>query len=107
MSDFYGFDGRPISDMHEWGEERRRHQRVALYETDAVTISTVFLGLDHQYGDGPPLIFETMIFEAGTLDQECWRYSTVEEARIGHEAAIERWKTVLRYRLADPTLTQP
>jgi hypothetical protein len=25
-------------------------------------LSTVWLGLDHQYGDGPPLIFETMLF---------------------------------------------
>ncbi|SPA03543.1 protein of unknown function (plasmid) [Cupriavidus taiwanensis] len=26
-------------------------------------ISTVFLGLDHQWADGPPLIFETMVYE--------------------------------------------
>jgi hypothetical protein len=25
-------------------------------------LSTVFLGMDHSYGDGPPLIFETMLF---------------------------------------------
>ena len=25
-------------------------------------LSTVWLGLDHQWGDGPPLIFETMLF---------------------------------------------
>lgn len=25
-------------------------------------VSTVFLGLDHSYGTGPPLLFETMVF---------------------------------------------
>lgn len=54
-------------------------------------ISTVFLGLDHQWLDGPPILFETMIF-GGKLDGECWRYSTWEEAREGHEAAVEKVK---------------
>lgn len=25
-------------------------------------VSTVFLGLDHSFGGGPPILFETMIF---------------------------------------------
>lgn len=54
---------------------------------DAV-VSTVFLGLDHQFGDGPPLVFETMIF-GGEHDQEQWRYSTIEEAREGHDRAVQ------------------
>lgn len=41
-----------------------------------VKVSTVFLGLDHNYSPtGPPLIFETMVF-GGKMDQEEWRYST-------------------------------
>jgi hypothetical protein len=53
-----------------------------------VWISTVWLGLNHSYlGDGPPIIFETMVF-GGNLDQEQWRYSTPEQARAGHAAAV-------------------
>ena len=53
-----------------------------------VHVSTVFLGLDHQYGDGPPLLFETMIFN-GREDGYQDRYSTYQEALIGHEKALQ------------------
>lgn len=53
--------------------------------------------LNHQYGDGPPLIFETMLFKSkddlDALDFE--RYSTEAEAVAGHEAMVERWKEPL------------
>ena len=50
-------------------------------------VSTVFLGIDHNFGDGPPLLFETMIF-GGKYDNWQDRYATREEALAGHEAAI-------------------
>lgn len=50
-----------------------------------ILVSTVFLGLDHRYGDGPPLLFESMIF-GGPLSGEQRRYSTKAEALAGHEA---------------------
>jgi hypothetical protein len=57
-------------------------------------VSTVFLGLDHNFFfNGPPLVFETMVFQHGFgavdfegLDQQ--RYSTWDEAVQGH------WTTV-------------
>jgi len=61
---------------------------------DGRWVSTVFLGLDHQYGDGPPLLFETMIFAVPEKDESiykndeyCERYSTWEAAEQGHEKA--------------------
>lgn len=49
-----------------------------------VEVSTVWLGLDHNWWpDRPMKIFETMIF-GGDLDLEQWRYSTEEEALAGH-----------------------
>ena len=50
-------------------------------------VSTVFLGLDHGFGNGPPVLFETMIF-SGSNGQQQWRYGTVEEARAGHAHAV-------------------
>ena len=54
-----------------------------------VSISTVFLGLDHQWGDGPPLLFETMIF-GGPHDGYQERCSTWDEAEAQHKVAVTR-----------------
>jgi len=56
--------------------------------SDGADVSTVFLGLDHQFGDGPPLLFETLIF-GGDRDGDMWRYSTWEEAEAGHDAVVD------------------
>ena len=49
----------------------------------------VFLGLDHSFGSGPPLLFETMVF-GGPLDEEMDRYTTWDEAEAGHKAMVKR-----------------
>ena len=51
-----------------------------------IEVSTVHLVIDHQYGDGPPLIFETMVFGDGEGD--CERYSTEQQAREGHTRMV-------------------
>lgn len=96
MIRYYDKDGTPISDVLAWGKklEDIEYKRVAKTTLpDGTWVSTVWLGLDHQYGDGPPLIFETMVFEAehdlGELDQK--RYSTLAEAEDGHNAMVKRW----------------
>lgn len=55
------------------------------------TISTVFLGFDHRYcdEDGPPILFETMIFSNDEHNEKMWRYSTWDEAIEGHKKARE------------------
>ena len=63
-------------------------------------VSTIWLGLDHRFGEGSPLIFETMVFppsddrgERSWRDLDCDRYSTESEAIAGHEAMIVKWST--------------
>lgn len=52
-------------------------------------VSTVFLGIDHRhFSDGPPILFETMIF-GGEHNEYQERYSTWDEAEAGHQKAIE------------------
>jgi hypothetical protein len=51
-------------------------------------VSTVFLGLDHNWGGGPPLVFETMLFTDDERDQSLWRYSTWDEAVAGHAEVV-------------------
>lgn len=73
----YDRDGR-ISDYARIGEDTVGETRV----------STVWMGLDHQFGDGPPLIFETMCL-GGDHDAECFRYATEQEAIEGHRRMVE------------------
>lgn len=51
------------------------------------TVSTVFLGLNHNFSStGPGVWFESMAFGPPPLDCECDRYSTLAEAQAGHAA---------------------
>ena len=53
-----------------------------------VRVSTVFLGLDHNWTPGQrPLVFETLVF-GGPADGMMERYSTWEEAEAGHEVIV-------------------
>ena len=49
-----------------------------------VMVSTVFLGLDHNWGDGPPILWETLVL-GGDLDGEMTRYSSRDDAMRGHQ----------------------
>jgi hypothetical protein len=66
----------------------RDRNRVALDERGDVTVSTVFLGLDHSFGFGPPVLWETMIF-GGEHDQYQERYTSHADAVKGHKRAVE------------------
>lgn len=91
MSDRYILDAQgepvPCEDLLTWarwyegGIEKRRVARTTIGE---VEVSTVFLALDHSFCEGPPILYETMVF-GGPLDQELDRYSTRSEAEAGHE----------------------
>jgi hypothetical protein len=77
------------SDLLADEEYKRVKQDVFVYDGEPVNVSTVWLGLDHNWWpDRPPLIFETMIF-GGKLDLEVWRYSTEEQAVAGHADAVK------------------
>lgn len=92
MSDKYILDGHtPILELDtiKWAMFFGGNDRiVAKTQVGDAEVSTVFLGIDHSYGGGAPLLFETMIF-GGERDGYQKRYSTWGEAEIGHiEAAL-------------------
>ena len=79
----------PCNELMKWGAWLQNSKRLVGGKTKrGVRVSTVFLGLDHQYGEGDPLLFETMIF-GGELDKDCVRYSTMNQAREGHRVAVK------------------
>jgi hypothetical protein len=62
-------------------------------------VSTVWMGTNHQWFEGPPLIFETMIFEIAesngpgytyheTIFDYQARYTTEGQAREGHRSTV-------------------
>ena len=99
----YILDGHtPVveDDVLAWGKWSRTADRtVKKDDVGDYFVSTVFLGLDHAFGGGEPLLFETMIFkkEDGKVnyrDVYCDRYSTWEEAEEGHKKALKFAKTL-------------
>lgn len=90
--DYYDKQGKPLTDEQYMDLLRTigpDYKRVASTDIGDIWLSTVWLGLDHQYGDGEPLIFETMQFDDGEAG-DCERYSTIEEAQAGHDAWVKR-----------------
>lgn len=93
MSEHYILEGKKAvpTDLMTWARafEKSADRIVAKSSKGDVRVSTVFLGLNHQWEPGgPPEIFETMIF-GGEHDQDMWRYATWEEAEEGHRKACE------------------
>lgn len=87
----------------EWARwhEDFDNRSVAQTYTEHYHISTVFLGLDHSWSsEGPPILFETMIFAknvvsikgGGTagIEEDMDRYATWDEALKGHEEMVRR-----------------
>ena len=82
----------------DWLERAERH--VGITRLDRILVSTVFLGLDHNFNrqGHAPILYETMIFDdrpdpcaplPGRLDEYCERYSTWPEAEVGHDRPVE------------------
>jgi len=83
---YYNIKGEPISQAEglEWYGPRNSERQVAKTKLESgEEVSTVFLVINHAFGDGPPILFETMIF-GGEYDQECVRYTTLAYALVGH-----------------------
>lgn len=58
--------------------------RTIVNEAKRVGVSTVFLGLDHNFGEeGAPVLFESLVI-GGALDGHMRRYCTWDEAEKGH-----------------------
>ncbi len=92
-----GKEPKPIEDVLEWGrwfEKANRHVAATKLPNN-IQVSTVFLGLDHSFGRGIPILFETMIF-GGKHDQYQERYATWNEAEAGHKQAVELAKSKRR-----------
>jgi len=99
--------------LEEWGRlyEDEDYMRIGLTEVGPYVVSTVWLGLDHSFGTGPPVLFETLVFtktawndprprddpEHKTLMEiDGRRYHTEEEAKAGHEEFVTLVRATLQ-----------
>jgi hypothetical protein len=96
MSLYYILDenNNPVQcDLFTYCEWSSKSFRKRIVQQDSlpggIRVSTVFLCLNHAFGDNePPILFETMIF-GGENDGYQERYCTWDEAKEGHQKAIE------------------
>lgn len=75
------------------GAKQNNRRQIAVTEINPdCYLSTVFLGLDHShFGDeGVPVLFESMWF-GGIHDGRQDRYTSVDEARIGHQKMLDEY----------------
>jgi len=90
-------------DLYKWARWMQKTERhVADQKIGPYRISTVFLGLDHNYGDKDgPVLWETMIFHDdknanAELDLEQDRCSgSREQAEAMHARMVERVKAAV------------
>lgn len=69
----------------EWIESNHIVRKVKQTQFDCGIVSTVFLGLDHNFsGIGLPILFESRVF-GGVNDGDMMRYCTWDEAENGHD----------------------
>lgn len=68
-------------------------QEIIEVEGESYQVSTVDLVLDHSFGEGPPLYYETMVFLKGSYaDMYQERYSTKQEAQKSHDSLVSDLK---------------
>lgn len=100
---YYAVNGRPMT-MMEWARSFSHYRHIGLdllrIRGHHYRVSTVWLGLDHNWRPhGPPLIFETMVFEdddmSGFEGIQC-RYSTLVQAQRGHIRIVRSLKRIVR-----------
>lgn len=96
---YYDKDGNPI-DLMTWGNliEDRFYSVLAHDQVGPFRISTVWMGLDHNWCQHEIHIFETMIFAdnpSHELDHYQKRYSNKEAALKGHAQTLRMTK--MRY----------
>jgi hypothetical protein len=85
-------DGQPVRvDWTVWGPwfENPDNRRVRETEVGEVVVSTIFVGVDtHHRRQGPPQLWETIVFAPGRSDYK-ERHSSHEDALGRHDALVE------------------
>ena len=108
-------------DLMTWAEFMQFDQ-VKYRKVDRIAglmLSTIFLGLDHRYGKGEPVLWETMLFNEDersvipgfkssySPDLGQWRFSYMEEAYEFHDSKVAELRSNLKAALHTGTVEKP
>jgi hypothetical protein len=85
-----------VEDTLDWAIwfDQSKNRIVAQEMVGQLWVSTVFLGLDHNFGDGPPVLWETMVFGDDQMDRDRCSGSR-EQALAMHERMVKKVKGTL------------
>ena len=94
---YYDRQGQPMT-MHQWAEkfEDENYTHIArdvigpdepLDPAPLITVSTFWLGVNQNWRNDEPLIYETLII--GGNDATGMRYATEKQAREGHRRVVD------------------
>jgi hypothetical protein len=79
----------PVEDWKAWAEWFETADRVvAKTKVGDAEVSTVFLGLDHAFMGGPPILYETMVFGGPDDQNDQWRHRNRHEALAFHDQIV-------------------
>ena len=84
--------GRPVEvDLFTWAKWFGTADRIIAQETIAQNwVSTIFLGIDHNYEmHGPPILWETMTFGAKLNNEQLRCAGSKEQAEAMHEDMVK------------------
>ena len=95
---YYDRQGQPMT-MHQWAEKLRDedYTHIArdvvgpdepLDPAPLITVSTFWLGVNPNWRNDEPLIYETLIIGGG-YDATGMRYATEKQAREGHRRVVD------------------
>ncbi len=90
---YYDIDGNEITQA-EWSALFKTDERMVLKTqigASSTVVSTVWLGLAHGEEDGKPLIFETCIFGGNGDSEVTERYTSLNDALVGHYRNVDRF----------------
>ena len=86
-------DGIPVkSTLESYSAMKEKDRRIRITQINKeIRVSTVFLGINHNHGEGDPILFETMVF-GGEYDEYMRRYVHYKEALLGHRLIVKALK---------------
>ena len=87
-----------LSSYSQWSHEYPKKRIVKQENVGELYVSTVFLGMNRDYDEEKPILWETMIFSRNEYvennNEYKTRYTSYEDALIGHETALEFARTI-------------
>lgn len=83
-----GVEPVPRDQWRDAFRDLAKTKRVDRTQVGDYEVSTVFLCIDHGFGEGDPVLYETMVFKGDLTDLFMDRYTSRSEAQKGHNRVV-------------------